>query len=258
MGHHSLLCCECQCRLCDRATRAACKRCIGILCIHQSPDMAGSAALAMSQCRPLPPALRPGRPCLARARRPVRLPLAPRSQQDRQEGPSGATLTEAAPRAPAGPTVLSRKQEGASTDLSVILPRLKKVRGSCVLREGTGRPAPDRTGWDIAAASRCRHAPPHVCPCRVPLSFWMLSCVQYIAAVVVQPWQRPAMPPARCGVVPACHTAHDGAHECTHKPCHPGTPRRTAAACCSWRCPNVRQLDLSHAWHLMGVPQHAT
>ncbi|PRW39262.1 ABC transporter D family member chloroplastic isoform A [Chlorella sorokiniana] len=89
--------------------------------------MAGCAALATGQCRPLPPALRPGRPSLARARRPVRLPLAPRSQQGRQEGPSSAALTEAAPRAPAAPTVLSRKQEGASTDLSVILPRLKKL-----------------------------------------------------------------------------------------------------------------------------------
>ncbi|KAI7843346.1 hypothetical protein COHA_003043 [Chlorella ohadii] len=81
----------------------------------------------MSQCRPLPPALRPGRPFLATARRPAGLPLAPRSQQGKQEGPSSATLTEAAPRAPAAPTVLSRKQEGASTDLSVILPRLKKL-----------------------------------------------------------------------------------------------------------------------------------
>lgn len=94
---------------------------------HASVPMAGRAALAAGQCRPLPPALRPGRPSLATVTRPVRLPLAPRSQQGRQEGPSSATLTEAAPRAPPAPTVVSRKQEGASTDLSVILPRLKKV-----------------------------------------------------------------------------------------------------------------------------------
>lgn len=83
-----------------------------------------SAALEM---RHLPPLLRSGRPSLARGKRALRLPLAPRSQQGPQEGASGATLTEAAPRAPAAATVLSRKQEGASTDLSVILPRLKKV-----------------------------------------------------------------------------------------------------------------------------------
>lgn len=93
------------------------------------------AALEMRQCRPLPPLLRPGRPSLARGRRPVRLPLAPCSQQGPQEGASGATLTEAAPRAQAAATVLSRKQEGASTDLSVILPRLKKV-GACGHWEG--------------------------------------------------------------------------------------------------------------------------
>jgi hypothetical protein len=48
--------------------------------------------------------------------------LAVRSQQ--KESP---TLTEAAPRAPSAGTVISRKREGASTDLDVLLPRLQKV-----------------------------------------------------------------------------------------------------------------------------------
>jgi hypothetical protein len=45
----------------------------------------------------------------------------------RSQQKEGAVQTEAAPRAPGVSTVLSHKQEGASTDLAVILPRLKKV-----------------------------------------------------------------------------------------------------------------------------------
>ncbi|KAI3431377.1 hypothetical protein D9Q98_004431 [Chlorella vulgaris] len=45
----------------------------------------------------------------------------------RSEKRDGSVATEAKPLVPAGNTVLSRKHEGASTDLAVLLPRLKKL-----------------------------------------------------------------------------------------------------------------------------------
>lgn len=69
----------------------------------------------------------------ARPWRPSRRPCAIRSQQaptEQKESSSKdgrAAVAEAVPRSTAGRSVLSAKQEGASTDLAVILPRLKEV-----------------------------------------------------------------------------------------------------------------------------------
>ncbi|KAL4440466.1 hypothetical protein ABPG75_003467 [Micractinium tetrahymenae] len=63
----------------------------------------------------------------ARPRRPDRCRLATRSQQAPAEQRESTTPAEAVPRSAAGRSVLTTKQEGASTDLAVILPRLKEL-----------------------------------------------------------------------------------------------------------------------------------
>lgn len=99
------------------------------------------AQLGVGLARPLTgPCIRPGAAPSTRSRQCQRLGRPRRRLAARSEQRDGATLTEAAPRAPASTTVLSRKQEGASTDLAVILPRLRKVGCSFI--------------------HRCRRAPP--------------------------------------------------------------------------------------------------
>ncbi|EFN54030.1 hypothetical protein CHLNCDRAFT_31925, partial [Chlorella variabilis] len=86
------------------------------------------AQLGVGLARPLTgPCIRPGAAPSTRSRQCQRLGRPRRRLAARSEQRDGATLTEAAPRAPASTTVLSRKQEGASTDLAVILPRLRKL-----------------------------------------------------------------------------------------------------------------------------------
>lgn len=122
------------------------------------------------------PAGRLARPLKRRATQ-----LAPRSQQQPQQ--EREPLSEAAPRAAAGATVLRAKQEGASTDLAVILPRLKTVsvgRGAAVcwwpwgwVTGGSAGPckAPaecDAAACRTSAAGRKRH----LFPCRPACRSW--------------------------------------------------------------------------------------
>lgn len=97
----------------------------------------------------------------ARSCRPERYRIATRSQQAPTEqressNSSGTAVAESVPRSTAGRSVLSAKQEGASTDLAVILPRLKEVWGAqCGMEQG------------IDASSRVWHLLTATCTARL-------------------------------------------------------------------------------------------
>lgn len=83
------------------------------------------------------------RPGVLRSKGSSRTHLAVRNEQQKE----AATLTEAAPRAAISSTVLSRKQEGASTDLAVILPRLQKVGNDSTMAHGVPGSGLPAAGW---------------------------------------------------------------------------------------------------------------